>query len=53
MIAAPTPAESNFTELQHRPIERAKASKGEEVVGQCDYRGRFGKVGPTRCDGAG
>ena len=30
MIAAPTP---NFTELQHRPIERAKASKGEALVG--------------------
>jgi hypothetical protein len=33
MIAAPTPANCNFTELQHRPIERAKASKGEALVG--------------------
>ena len=33
MIATPTPANCNFTELQHRPIEKAKASKGEALVG--------------------
>ena len=31
MIAATTPANCNFTELQRRPIERARASKGRQL----------------------